>query len=516
MSFNGELRQYQAESVDRMVDRGQMLLGLTMGAGKTVTTIAAIERLLEQGEIDTCLVVVPASLKFQWQREIKKFTDSRCVVIDGTPKEREKLWRTAISSQYIVVNPESLARDNLLYKNVSWQCIVIDESTMIKSRAAKRSKLLKKLGKQVPYRFALTGQPIENRPEELFSIMEFVDPGILGKFDVFDRTFIVRDHFGKPLKYRNLKVLFDSLSDCLIRKTREDIADQLPKIIHQTIPVPFDTKGSALYRKIADDLLYELQKAISSVGGGFSLWRHYNDPAANAAQGQIMSRLTVLRMLCDSPELVRRSARLFNDQTKPDQGSSYASELAKQGLLDGLGTSPKMDAVLDYITEVLDESPSNKVVLFSFFKENLKIIQEHTSKICGSVLFTGDMTADEKDEAKQRFSNNANVRLFLSSDAGGYGVDLPMANYLISFDLPWSSGKLEQREARIIRLSSQFDHVTIATFVMQGSIEERQYDMLQQKKQINEAWVDGKHHDVKGGFELSLSSLSSFLRSSTV
>lgn len=516
MAFNGSLYPYQQESVDKMVDRGQMLLGLVMGAGKTVTTIAAVEHLLGSGEVDRCLVVVPASLKYQWYREIKKFTDSRAVVIDGSPKERERLWRTAISSHYVIVNPESLSRDTTSFKSIRWDCIVIDESTMIKSRAAKRSKLLKKIGKTVPYRFALTGQPIENKPEELFSIMEFVDPNILGRFDVFDRTFIVRDSFGRPVKYRNLKVLFNSLSDCLIRKTREDIADQLPKIIHQTIPVPFDKKGADVYRKIASALLTDLQQAISMGGGAFSLWKHYNDPQANAAQGQIMSKLTVLRMLCDSPELVRRSARLYNDNTKPDQGSAYAAVLEQEGQLVALAESPKMDAVIEYVSQVLEEDPKNKVVLFSFFKENLRIIQEATKKICNSVLFTGDMSSDEKDAAKQEFSNRADVRLFLSSDAGGYGVDLPMANYLISYDLPWSSGKLEQREARIIRLSSQFDHVTIATFVMQGSIEERQYEMLQQKKLINEAWVDGKHHDIKGGFELTLSSLTSFLRDSSV
>ena len=517
MAFKGTLYPYQEESVEKMVDRGQMLLGLVMGAGKTVTTIAAVERLIVAGDVDRCLVVVPASLKYQWDREIKKFTDSRSIVIDGTPKERERLWRAAISAKYIIINPESLARDSLLFKSVKWECMVIDESTMIKSRAAKRSKLLKKMGKAVPYRFALTGQPIENKPEELFSIMEFVDPNILGRFDTFDKTFIIRDYFGRPVRYRNLDALFNSLQDCLIRKTREDIADQLPDIIHQTIPVPFDVKSAYLYRRISEALLHELQQAITmSGGGGFSLWKHYNDPQANAAQGQIMSKLTVLRMLCDSPELVRRSANLYGDQTKPNQGSAYASVLAAEGLLDSLTAQPKLDAVMDYITEVLEEDESNKVVLFSFFKENLRIIQEATRKICGSVLFTGDMNADEKDQAKQQFSNSKDCRLFLSSDAGGYGVDLPMANYLISYDLPWSSGKLEQREARIIRLSSQFDHVTIATFVMQGSIEERQYEMLQQKKLINEAWVDGKHHDVKGGFELTMGSLSAFLKSSTV
>lgn len=499
-----------------MIDRGTMLLGLVMGAGKTVTTIAAIERLFDTDEIDKCLVVVPASLKYQWQREILKFTDSRSVVIDGQPKAREKAWRASLSAKYIIANPETLARDLEHLSLVHIQAIVVDEATIIKSRVSKRSKLIKKLGRKIHYRFALTGQPIENRPEELFSIMEFVDPNVLGRFDLFDRTFIVRDHFGKPTRYRNLNVLHDSMKECLIRKTREDIADQLPKIIHQTIPVPFDARGSSLYRYISTDLLNELQKAMSSHGGSFNLWRHYNDPASNESQGQIMSRLTVLRMLCDNPKLVELSASAFNDPARPNQGSAYADALVKKDMLSGLTVSPKLDAVMDYIREVLEEDDNNKVVLFSFFKENLRLLKEATNGLTNSVLFTGDMSSEEKDQAKQQFSTDPRTRLFLSSDAGGYGVDLPMANYLISYDLPWSSGKLEQREARIIRLSSQFPHVTIATFVMQGSIEERQYEMLQQKRSINEAFIDGKHHDMKGGFDITLSSLTSFLRDSKV
>jgi len=165
---------------------------------------------------------------------------------------------------------------------------------------------------------------------------------------------------------------------------------------------------------------------------------------------------------------------------------------------------------------VLTADPKNKVVLFSFFKENLRLIQAATSKVTTSVLFMGGMSAEDRDNSKQQFATDPDTRLFLSSDAGGYGVDLPMANYLISYDLPWSSGKLEQREARIIRLSSEFPHVTIATFVMQGSIEERQYEMLQQKRSINEAFVDGKHHDIRGGFDITLGSLTQFLRDSHV
>lgn len=498
-----------------MVDRGQMLLAMVMGAGKTPTTLATIETLLDQKEISKVCVVVPSSLKYQWLREIKKFTTSRAIVIDGTPAQREKLWRLSIGSQYIIVNPESLAKDVEHWEAVHFTAMVIDEATIIKSFSAKRSKLLKKLGAKCHYRFALTGQPIENRPEELFSIMQFVDSSVLGTFNVFDRTFIVRDHFGKPMRYRNLKQLNETMAEVMVRKTREDIADQLPEVIHQVIPVQFDKAGATLYESIAKDLLNEIQKAISQHGRSFDLWSHYNGGGGNEAQGQIMSRLTVLRMLCDNPKLVLESAASFNDPSKHDEGSAYAAKLVAQGRVPTVYKAPKLDAVVNYIEDVLNEDPNNKVVLFSFFKKNLRVIKEATASITDSVLFMGGMGAEERDRAKTKFATDPNCRIFLSSDAGGYGVDLPNANYLISFDLPWSAGKLDQRDARIIRLSSVHPHVTITAFVMKGSIEERQYEMLQQKREINKAFID-KGYDTQGKFELNLGTLSEFLSHSEV
>jgi len=511
--FVGTLFPYQEEAVERMLNRGQMLLGMVMGAGKTPTTIAAVEELYERGEIERCVVIVPASLKYQWLREIAKFSDAKAIVIDGSPSQRAKLWRLSNSYRYVIANPESLANDVKLMG--SYECVVVDEATMIKTRSAKRSRLVKRIGNTVLYRFALTGQPIENRPEELFSIMEFVDKEVLGDFKTFDRTFIVRDHWGKPTRYRNLDVMHDAMRDCMVRKTREDIKDQLPKIVHQLIPVPFDAKSSVVYRRISTDLLAHIQSAIKSGKGGFNLWRHYNGGEGNEAHGQIMSRLTVLRMLCDNPELVRESARAYADDST-SAGSQYAFEIVQNGWMTGVTSAPKLTTCVEYISEVLDEHPDNKVVLFSFFKKNLHLIKAATKDITDSVLFMGGMSAEDKDKVKHTFANDKNTRLFLSSDAGGYGVDLPMANYLISYDLPWSSGKLEQREARIIRLSSKFDHVTIATFVMQGSIEERQYDMLQHKKSVNEAFIDGKHHDQEQGLSITLDTLSGFLKSSSV
>jgi SNF2 family DNA or RNA helicase len=511
--FVGKLFPYQEEAVEKMVNRGQMLLGMVMGAGKTPTTIAAVEELFEQGEIDRCLVIVPASLKYQWLREISKFSNAKSIVIDGPAGNRAKLWRMSRDYRYVIINPESLANDEKLVGN--YQCVVVDEATMIKTRSTKRTRLIKRVGRKVAYRFALTGQPIENRPEELFSIMEFVDKEVLGDFSTFDRTFIVRDHWGKPVRYRNLDVMTSRMQDCMVRKTREDIKDQLPKIVHQVIPVQFDKGGAVAYRRISSDLLAQIQSAIKSGRGGFNLWQHYNGGGGDDAQGQIMSRLTVLRMLCDNPELVKESSRSYAD-VNSKAGSQYANEIVQDGWLSGVTAAPKLDTCIEYIKEVLEEHPDNKVVLFSFFKKNLRLIKDATKDVTNSVLFMGGMSAEEKDEAKTTFASDPSTRLFLSSDAGGYGVDLPMANYLISYDLPWSSGKLEQREARIIRLSSQFDHVTIATFVMRGSIEERQYDMLQHKRSVNEAFIDGKHHDSDSGLVITLDTLSDFLNNSSV
>lgn len=514
MSFTGSLYPFQQEAREKMVDRGQILLAMVMGAGKTPTTLSAVEELLDTKEIDRIAVIVPSSLKYQWLREIKKFTTSRAIVINGTPKEREALWRLAHSVQYVIVNPELLMKDESLFKKLNFNAMVIDEATIIKSFSAKRSRLLKKLGKTCQYRFALTGQPIENRPEELFSIMQFVDPNILGRFDIFDNTFIVRDHYGKPVRYRNLQQLNKTIADAMVRRTREDIQDQLPRVIHQVVPIEFDSSGAKAYKMIAGDLLGELQSAISQFGRGFDLWSHYNGGQGNEAQGQIMSRLTVLRMLCDNPQLVFDSADTYMDKSNSD-GSEYATHVIAHGWLNKNAGTPKLDAVLNYITEVLNEDPNNKVVLFSFFKKNLRLIQQATQGITESVLFMGGMDAEARDTAKEKFQEDPNVRLFLSSDAGGYGVDLPQANYLISYDLPWSAGKLDQREARIIRLSSTHPHVTVVSFVMKGSIEERQYEMLMQKRGINSAFID-KEYDSQGKFELNVGSLTDFIVNSEV
>jgi SNF2 family DNA or RNA helicase len=222
-----------------------------------------------------------------------------------------------------------------------------------------------------------------------------------------------------------------------------------------------------------------------------------------------------LRMLCCHPQLLKLSADAFDDP-ESNAGSAYASQLKEEGELEHLSATPKLDRTLEYMGEIFEADERNKVVLFSFFKPNLQFIGEAARRMTENVSFTGDMNAKQKDAALMEFYDNPKCRLFLSSDAGGAGVDLPNANYLNSFDLPWSAGKMDQRNARIIRLSSEFDNVYLRNILMRGSIEERQYAMLEQKRAIASAVIDGKGIDKKGELVLSLSTLREFLMESEV
>jgi len=156
------------------------------------------------------------------------------------------------------------------------------------------------------------------------------------------------------------------------------------------------------------------------------------------------------------------------------------------------------------------------VVLFSYFKDSLRMIADATAGLTKSVIFSGDQSLKQRDEAKQQFSTDEETRLFLSSDAGGQGLDLPCGNYLISYDLPWSAGAYAQRQSRIIRLSSVFPQVTLLSMQMTDSIEEYQFALLAQKQKVADAITDGKGIGPRGSLRLDLQSLSTFLRERTV
>jgi len=518
--FNGILKPYQVEAVDRMVARQKMLVAYEMGLGKTCMTIAALEKLKENKTLTKpTLVIALSSLKYQWQKEINKFSDDYASVIDGSKTAREQRWQRDMEWEqhtgYIIANYETIVADWDIIKDYEWGAVVCDEATAIKGFRSKRAKAVKKLGSKIPIRFALTGTPIENgRPEEVYSIMQFVDDGLLGRFDLFDQTFIVRNHFGGVQRYRNLPIFHEKMKQASVRKiqTDPDVSPYLPDTIHRDpLTINFDKKTSSLYNFIADELSNELYEAQQLLGANFSLMAHYGHDSkpgspADMMRGSIMSKITSLRMLCDSPQLLLDSANKFDKQL--GEGSAYVSSLKARGLLDEVIKTPKLDTLKTYITDHLDTDSAAKVVVFTSWVGMLLPIQDAV----GGTLYTGSMNAKEKEASKTKFLTDPDCRVFISSDAGGYGVDLPIANLLINYDLPWSAGLAVQRNGRIKRASSRWPSITIQDMLVANSIEERQYDMLQQKNAVADAVMDGQGINAKGGVDLTVGSLISFLQ----
>jgi SNF2 family DNA or RNA helicase len=514
--FLGTLKPYQVEAVEKMVAQKRILVAYEMGLGKTPMTIAAIEELRTRGKMTrTVLVLCLASLKYQWQKEITKFSDSSSIVIDGTKAQRIKQYAQVVNNDYVIMNYEQVVNDWDIIKTGEFDAIICDEATAIKGFKAKRAKKVKDLAKTVSVKFALTGTPIENgRPEELYSIMQFVDNTVLGRFDIFDKTFIVRNHWGGVDRYRNLPTLHKTLAEVTVRKSQkdEDVKPYLPDAIYrEPLLISLDSKAQSLYDLIAADLMQLLMDAREAFGSSFNLASHYGqlsvDDPANELRGQIMSRITAMRMLCSSPVLLKLSSEMFSQQLG---GSAYINSLIEH--LPALLKTPKLDATVKYIKDHVDIDPSYKAVIFSSYLGSVKELTEAFKAIkIKAVPYTGKMNAQEKEEAKVDFQTNPETRVLVSSDAGGYGVDLPQANLLVNYDQPWSAGLAVQRNGRINRASSTWPSITIQDILVKNSIEQRQYDMLKQKGNVAEAILDGTNINSKGGVDFTVGSLIDFL-----
>lgn len=514
--FTGTLKPYQVEAVAKMVEEQRILVAYEMGLGKTPMTIAAIEELRTRGKMTrTVLVLCLASLKYQWQKEIAKFSDSSSIVIDGTKAQRAKQYAQVVDNDYVIMNYEQVVNDWEVVKAFELDAIIADEATAIKGFRAKRAKKVKELAKAVQVKYALTGTPIENgKPEEVYSIMQFVDKEVLGRFDIFDKTFIVRNHWGGVDRYRNLPTLQKTLATRTVRKSQkdDDVRPYLPAAIYREPNlVPLDKAGQKVYDFIASDLMTLLYEAKEAFGSSFNLASHYGqlsvDDPMNQMRGQIMSRITAMRMLCSSPIVLQNSATAF-DMTSG--GSAYANSLGD--MLYAIKNSPKLDATISYLKDHLEIDPSYKAVVFASYLDSVHMIVERLKEAgYAAVKYTGQMNAKEKENAKVLFQTTVDTRILVSSDAGGYGVDLPQANLLLNYDQPWSAGLAVQRNGRINRTSSAWQSITIQDILVKDSIEQRQHDILKQKTSVADAILDGEGINSRGGVDLTVGSLINFL-----
>lgn len=488
MSFRGSLYPYQEETVNRIISRKKLLVAFGCGTGKTVMAIAAAERLLESGAVTQVLILCPASLKFQWRDKIQDFTDRPAVVIDGDKTKRTTQMTLHINMPYIILSYDSVIYDYELMGLLKHEFTICDEVTAIKSFKAQRSKRVKKLFR-TPYRLGLTATPIENKPEELYSIMQWVDDTVLGRYDLFEKAYIDRNRRGWVESYKNLTVLRTRMGDAMSRKTRHDpdVRSFLPDVDHDLWLVDMDAKTLLVYRQIASDMLEEIKKL--NPFDEINLNAIYNGVDESTPPGKLMAMYMCAEMLMDHPDLIIWSGQEYEKDSP--LGSYYAYSLWQSGLLDNVTVSPKLDRLIDEL-HILLADPESKIIIISKYKYMLNIIYDVILGVLGekAVKFTGDMSATQKNLAVSLF-NQPDRRILLASYAGGYGLDLYMADILINYDLPWSAGMQDQINSRHVRASSEFSKVYVRDLIMADSVEERKGRILERKKLIANLAVDG-------------------------
>lgn len=514
MTFNGELREYQEQAKSLITNRGQALLALDLGTGKTVVSIAAIEELRARGDVTCSLLIMSSSLTVQWKERIEQFTDEQSIlVVDGSlsPAKRQTVYSACLQKRpaYLIMGIRQVVKDLDFVLKLNPELVLVDEVTSIKNFGTQQTKAIKKL--RAPFRIGLTAEPVENgKAEELFSIMQWIDSSVLGNWQYFEDNYIVRNQFNMITGYRNIPQLNAQLMEACISKRRDDpdVASFMPTVEEYDCHVEMDDETRRLYNQIARELLRELYDAGPSISK--DLARYYAGEKAedNSSMGAITGRLLALHLLLDDPTLLEASARSYEDPSDP-KGSKYAHTLWEAGRLPSEGShGAKLEACLDLATEYLEENPDHKVIVFARFRGVLPLLAAGLDKY-NPVLFHGGLNGNQRAEAIHKFSEDA--RVFLSSDAGGYGVDLYMASHLINYDLPMSSGTFKQRNGRHVRASSTFRNVYIDNLIVRDSIEEYQKSRLEYKARVSRGVLTGMS-DPDGKVTNEAKSLTNFLK----
>lgn len=508
--LNISLHPYQEEATDAILARGNMLLAFDMGTGKTITSIAVAEELLGDGAIDCVLIVVPSGLKLQWASAIATRTDvatqllnvkgetfevpenKYCVVVDGPPEKRKQQYAMIkeLRPQYVIVGYQTVTSDIRHIKRIKPGMIILDEATTIKNPAADVTKAVRKLW--APIRLALTGTPVDNRLEELWAVLWWVDREVLGDFEIFDRSFIERDHWGNVRSYRNLHILHKKIKSVVIRKrtTDPDVAPYMPALEHSKIHVSMDTATERVYREILKDLAVELAQLPAR--SNFDLHSHYTGDSENTAAGRVMAVHIAAQMLLTDPEL------LFESESR------YAQRLRESGILEGLPPSAKFRRLEREVDALLGD-PESKVIIVTKFRGMVRTLHDRWPD---SVTYHGSMSPAQKQAAVNKFTNDPNVRVFCMSHAGAYGVDLPGATAHFNLDPARATGQRNQINARGVRAGSRAELVRVTDLITRGTIEEREYQRLDLRGRVAGAVVDGRGASPRGSIENTVESLT--------
>lgn len=446
-----ELYPYQREGAMFAVKAGRCLIGDDMGLGKTIQALAAAELMARLFNIQKVLIISPTSLKYQWKGEIEKFTGRTVEVIDGLNLQRRQLYRT--SSFYKLLNYELVFRDMPAIREWSPDLIILDEAQRIKNWKTRTAQVVKQLDSS--FAIVLTGTPIENRIEELHSIMEFIDRRCLGPLYRFVHAHRITDTGGKVVGYRNLQAVRESLKDVMLRRKKDEVLKQLPARTDKNFFVPMTAEQA--------DIHEEYKEIVAKL---VAKWRRYKF-LSEADLRRLQIALNMMRMAADNTYLV-------------DKKTVHG---------------PKIEELEIILREIVVEG-GEKVVIFSQWLRMTELVERILERNgIGYVHLNGGVPSRQRKDLISRFREDPKCMVFLSTDAGGVGLNLQSGSVVINIDIPWNPAVLEQRIGRVHRLG-QVRCVRVINFVSSGSIEERILELLKFKKSLFAGALDSDGENV--------------------
>lgn len=440
---------YQREGMLHLAFNERALLADEMGLGKTIQAIAACALLKHLGKAQRVLVVTPASLKSEWEEQIAKFTDLPLRLVFGGRALRAQIYGDPDAPFFTIANYEQIVADSL---NINAQLrpdiVILDEAQRIKNWSTKTAQAVKRLESR--YAFVLTGTPIENRIDEIRSIVDFLDPGILGPLFRFNREYYELDDRGRPSGYRNLDKLRERVRPVLLRRRKAEVETELPD---RTDKNHFVALTPAMRGEYA-----EVQKQVAEL-----LAISKRRPLTPKQQDLLMILLNMMRMICDTPGILKGN---------PSRDC------------------PKLDELVRVLDECL-EDPDVKVIIFSEWIGMLDRVREWADKSgVGFAWHTGSVPQKQRRAEILAFRQNPDCRLFLSTDSGGVGLNLQNASVVVNCDLPWNPAKLEQRIARAWR-KNQRRTVSVINLIAEDTIEHGMLASLSQKMELAQGVLDG-------------------------
>jgi len=439
--INAQLRSYQVEGV-HWLERLRIMflngiLADDMGLGKTLQAIVAMTQNLKKNS--PSLIVCPTSLLYNWKEEFNRFNPNfKVLVIDGIPTQRKKMIEELKKYDAVITSYSLLQKDIELYEPFLFSYTILDEAQHIKNRGTRNAKSVKMI--QSEHRLILSGTPIENSLDELWSLFDFLMPGFLGTYERFVEKYI---RISGEEQVQNITYLKKKVTPFILRRMKEEVLSDLPPVSEITYRCLLSNVQQELYRSYAASARDELVKLVERDG-------------FDKVQIHVLATLTRLKQICCHPAIFAKETPEVND-------------------------SAKYDMLLELIQSLVDGH--HKTVIFSQYTKMLQIMRKDFEQMGIRFVYLDGSSKNRLDIVKQ-FNEDSTISVFLVSlKAGGTGLNLVGADTVIHYDMWWNPAVENQATDRVHRLG-QKQSVSVYKLVTLGTIEEKILEMQKRKQGI--------------------------------